>query len=161
MLIWCSRNIFIFNVNTFVLLLLIAVLNEVMQLDTFMEIMIHFRIVLMVRRWKKKHIGFKFVYNSLFSFEQSNRSSKIDFRHHLLTYVLTSSVWVIVAGAQNNDVCRAFIARWMPLHVSVWWNHTKRFIVIFPGISIYLKSWQVVSHQSQLPGVQCLKHLFI
>lgn len=75
--------------------------------------------------------------------------------HHI------SFVWVIVAGAQNNDVCRAFFARWMPLHVSVCWNHTARFIVIFSGISTYLKSWQVVSHQIQLPGVQWLKHLFI
>ncbi len=75
--------------------------------------------------------------------------------HHI------SFVWVIVAGAQNNDVCRAFFARWMPWHVSVCWNHTARFIVIFSSISTYLKSWQVVSHQIKLPGVQWLKHLFI
>lgn len=82
-------------------------------------------------------------------------------QHHPLTNLLTSFVWVIVAGAQKNDVCRASFARWMPIHVSVWWNHTKRFIVIFSGISAYLKSWQVVSHQSQFPGVQWLRHLFL
>lgn len=76
-------------------------------------------------------------------------------------HILWSFVCLIVADVQNNDVCRASSARWMPLHASVWWRHTKRFIVIVSGISAHLKSWRVGSHQSQLPGVSWLKGLFI
>ncbi len=102
------------------------------------------------------------MYNSLFSFEQSNRSSKIDFRHHLLTYLLTSSVWVIVADAQNNDVCRAFFARWMPF-MFLFDGTIQRDLLSYSLVSQYTLNhgrWYHINHNSLVSSVLSI-YLFI
>lgn len=70
-------------------------------------------------------------------------------------------VWIIVAGSQNNDVCRASVARWIPLTL-LFDGTSQRDLLSSSLVSQHTLNhgrWYHINHNSH--GVRWLKHLLV